>query len=349
MDRLIPSPRIFWPAWRRKRPAPFSFQSNKRACRPAPRIAGILLPLVTAAYDWRLAILTAGIMAEPRCSLHSAVSEDRWTWFGSPKQTVRVGDIAKPLGTCLVRFPAPLPGCGRFFLFRRIQVAMMTFYVVYLTAALALPLTKAGLIFTLLQLGAILGRLFWGTVADRYYPANLHAYLARRRHRRICRDDKPIQSLPGHFWTIGMTSFLLGTTSAGWNGSLFLGIGQVRAGRSNRRSSQRHASLYHGRCCGHVPPIFGAIVAVTDGYGVAFLMQSPSQWSRLPSIRSSFFADSGHTSANFGKWRRNCNNKLIRQHGVVSSPIGAPKHQRCARSIEFGILPQPHLFVISPI
>jgi MFS family permease len=244
------------------------FFSIKQTGMPAGAgIAGILLPLVTAAYDWRIAILTAGIMAS-LVALFIQPLRGPLDAVRQPGRTVRLGDIAKPLGLvwrdprlrCLAVVGLSYSGA---------QVAMMTFYVVYLTAALALPLTEAGLVFTLLQLGAILGRLFWGTVADRYYPANLMLFWLGVATGAFA-VTASLYSAAWPFWMIGLTSFLLGTTSAGWNGIFFSELVKYApADRTGEAASGMQFFIMAGVVT--VPPIFGVIVAATDGYGAAFL------------------------------------------------------------------------------
>ena len=53
------------------------------------------------------------------------------------------------------------------FVYSGSQVTLMTLYVVYLTSELTMSLTLAGVIYMVLQLSAVVGRLFWGAIGDR--------------------------------------------------------------------------------------------------------------------------------------------------------------------------------------
>lgn len=245
------------------------FFSIKQTGMPAGAgIAGLVMPFVTALFDWRAAILTAGVMAV-MVALAIHPLRRRLDAVRQPTRRFRRSDIIEPLK--LVARDTRLRALAVVgFAYSGAQVTVMTFYVVYLTAALALPLTTAGLIFSLLQLGAILGRLFWGAIADRHLPANpLLVGLGIITGALTIAAGLYGPGWP--VWVIGLVSFLLGTTCAGWNGLFFSELVKFApAERTGEVASGMQVFIMAGVAV--VPPVFGAVVGLADGYRGAFVM-----------------------------------------------------------------------------
>lgn len=246
---------------------PMIFSIKQTGMPAGSAIAGTLLPVIVIAYDWRLAILTAGVMA-----LIVAVSiqplRQRLDAIHRPTRTLHPADIVDPLKLiwrqprlrCLAVIAFAYSGC---------QVAMTAFYVVYLTAVLDLELTLAGLIFTVLQIGAIIGRLLWGALADRFYPANrilVWLGFASGALSIVAGLFSPGWSI----WAVGLVSFLVGVTSAGWNGVFFSELVKYApSGRTGEAASGIQFVIMAGLTV--VPPLFGIIVMGPGGYFAAFL------------------------------------------------------------------------------
>ena len=246
---------------------PMIFSIKQTGMPAGSAIAGSLLPVIVIAFDWRLAILTAGTMA-----LIVAISiqplRQRLDAIHRPTRTIHAGDIVNPLKLiwrqprlrCLAVIAFAYSGC---------QVAITAFYVVYLTAVLALPLTIGGLIFTVLQIGAIIGRLLWGAFADRFFPANkvlVWLGVASGILSIIAGQFAPGWSI----WEVGLVSFLIGVTSAGWNGVFFSELVKYApSGQTGEAASGIQFVIMAGLTA--VPPLFGIIVTGTGGYFAAFL------------------------------------------------------------------------------
>ena len=242
------------------------FFSIKQTGMPAgAAIAGILLPIIVAAYDWRVAILVTGLLAllvalliQP---LRSRLDGERQL-----TRNVKLDDIVAPLKFV---WGEPKLRCLTIacFTYSGVQVTVMTFYVVYLTSTLSLSLTAAGLVFTFLQAGAVIGRLFWGAIADRYYPAGrLFSWLGLATAAFIFGVTLYEPAWP--LWAIGLTSFVLGTTCAGWNGLFFAELVKYAPQRAGEAASGVQFVNMGGVAA--VPPLFGAIVAVTGSYAWPF-------------------------------------------------------------------------------
>ncbi|MCG8545802.1 MAG: MFS transporter, partial [Alphaproteobacteria bacterium] len=245
------------------------FFSIKQTGMPAgAAIAGVLLPIIVAAYDWRAATLTAGVMAT-LVALFIQPLRPRLDAIRQEGRKVRLNDVVEPLKLVWQdhRLRCLAVVC---FTYSGVQVTIMTFYVVYLTATLAMSLTTAGLVFTFLQAGAIIGRLVWGAIADRYYPAGrLLAWLGIATGAITVTASLFGTAWP--LWAIVLTSFLLGATCAGWNGLFFSELVKYAPPqRTGEAASGAQFITMSGVAA--VPPLFGGIVVGTGGYEWPFLV-----------------------------------------------------------------------------
>ena len=246
---------------------PFFFSVKQTGMPAGAGLAGLLLPLVTAAIDWRAAIVTTGVVAA-LIALFIQPLRPRLDAMLETGRKVRLNDIATPLKLVLGE---PRLRCLAIvtFAYSGAQVTMMTFYVVYLTSALDLTLTTAGVIFMTLQVGAILGRLLWGAIAERLYPASRILTLLGVA-TGIFAVAVSLFSTAWPLWAIGVTSFLLGMTCAGWNGLFFSELVKYApADRTGEAASGMQFIIMLGVAA--VPPVFGSAVVATGSYGGAFL------------------------------------------------------------------------------
>ncbi len=246
---------------------PLFFSIKQTGMPVGTAIAGALLPALVLAFDWRVAILAAGALA---CLVGMLVQplRARLDAIRDPSRAIRAGSVVDPLKLvwreprlrCLAVVGFSYAGC---------QVALATFYVVYLTAALAMPLTTAGLVYTVLQIAAIMGRLFWGAIADRIFPAS-------RVLVGLGVATAAVTVVAGLFapgwpvWSIAVVSFLLGATSHGWNGLFF---SELVERAPPDRTGEAAGGIQFVSLAGvaAVPPLFGLVVVATGGYLAAFL------------------------------------------------------------------------------
>ncbi|NKB58733.1 MAG: MFS transporter [Alphaproteobacteria bacterium] len=255
LARVVPEPR---------RPLFFSI---KQSAQPAgTALAGAVLPLLVILFDWRVAILATGVAA---CIVAIAIQSLRPRLDGGRDlgRTIRVGSVMEPLRLvwrdsrlrCLA-----LSG----FIFSGTQVSLASFFVVYLTDALSRSLTTAGLIFTVMQIGGVLGRLFWGAIADSVIPAN---YVLPG----LGAATAVFSIVTGYFapdWPVlllGVLSFALGATSHGWNGVYFSELVKFAPpGTVGDAASGAQFATLAGVAV--VPVLFGLIVTLSGSYLAAF-------------------------------------------------------------------------------
>jgi len=245
---------------------PLIFSIKQTGMPAGTALAGVLLPFLVLAYDWRVAILAAGLLAALTAvaiqPLRARIDADR-----ERGGVLRAGSVIAPLSLVL-RTPR-LRTLGLVgFVYSGAQVALSTFYVVYLTAALSLSLTTAGLLYTILQIGAVMGRILWGGVADRSYPAD-RVLVGLGVGTAIFAVLAGAMTPGWSCWSLAPASFLLGATSHGWNG-VFASelVKYAPAGHVGEAASGIQFVSLAGVAA--VPPAFGLVVTFGGGYGVAF-------------------------------------------------------------------------------
>lgn len=249
-----------------ERSRPFYFSVKQTGMPAGAALAGAVLPIVVAAYDWRIAIVSAGLAAALVAFLIQPLRRPLDA-IRNPHQPIRAGNLLKPLA--LVWKTPRLRSLGLMgFVYSGSQVAIATFYVVYLTSELSMTLTRAGLVYMFLQISAVLGRLFWGAIADRLVPAN-------RLLVGIGIATAVFSLLAGSFaadspvWLVGGVSFLLGITSSGWNGLFFSElVKHAPKGRTGDAAGGLQFATLAGVAC--LPPLFGFLVSGTESYFFAF-------------------------------------------------------------------------------
>ncbi|MGI9422661.1 MAG: MFS transporter [Hyphomicrobiaceae bacterium] len=150
---------------------PFIFSVKQTGMPAGAALAGAFLPVLILAFDWRIAIAATGLLAIiVALGIQPMRKQIDTTSDVAPR--VKVGNIVDPLKLvwqdprlrCLISVG---------FVYGGSQVAIATFYVIHLTSKLALSLEIAGLIYTVLQISAVAGRLIWGGIAGQLVPGNL--------------------------------------------------------------------------------------------------------------------------------------------------------------------------------
>ena len=243
------------------------FFSIKQTGMPAGvAIASLLLPWLVALFDWRVAILVTGMLAvlvalaiQPlRRSLDSV---------RDPSRPIKPGNMIAPLRLV---WTEPRLRCLAImgFVYSGSQVAIMAYYVVYLTSALSMSLVAAGMVNTALQVSAVAGRLFWGAVADRYVAAG-YLLAGIGVATAIFSFAAGLFEASWPVWPIVAISCLLGATSSGWNGVFFSElVKHAPEGRTGDAAGGLQFATLLGVAV--VPPVFGLVVAIAGNYLAAF-------------------------------------------------------------------------------
>jgi predicted MFS family arabinose efflux permease len=229
-------------------------------------LAGLLLPTLMALYDWRIAV--AAIALLPLAALfglqllRSDLDDDRDPTFpvnlAGIINSLRVIVTDKPLSTLVM--------AG--FLYTFVQMAILTYIVIYLEEANGLPTEFAGGIFAIIHGSAIPARVFWGAIAGRLLSSwVLLGLIGILMSISIVAISFFSPDWP--FWLIALVAILLGVSTNGVLGLLLSEF--ARMAPSNKIGEVAGGGqffLFFGIVSG--PPVFGAIVEFGGGYETAF-------------------------------------------------------------------------------
>ena len=156
------------------------------------------------------------------------------------------------------------------FVYAAVQVCLMSYLVVYLHDTLGWSLVASGLALSVTTLGGVIGRIVWGTLADRWLQP-----------RRVLGTIGAIACVCGgmtalaepHWPTFAFLAIaaLFGATAIGWNG--------VQLSELARRSPPGMAAAITG-ASGFIsfggvmlgPVLFAALGGVTGSYRTGFAM-----------------------------------------------------------------------------
>ena len=155
------------------------------------------------------------------------------------------------------------------------QLALLTFTVIFFVEEMKLGLVQAGFILMASQAGGIAGRLFWGWVADALRDcfkalALLGAVMALST--LICAAITPA-------WPVAASCvlfFVLGATASGWNGAFLAEVARLAPAQSVSAATGGTLFLVNiGKFLG--PILFTLAYQLTGSYANAFaLMAIPS-------------------------------------------------------------------------
>lgn len=234
-------------------------------------IAALLVPQVEAVFGWRyalvaiaLACLACVLLAQ---SVQRALDADR-----DAPAAFAWRDLLKPV-TLVWRTPALRMMAVCSFLFSTIQLAATAYMVTYLNLSLGWSLIAAGVALSATQVAGVVGRVFWGVVADRWVAPRKVLGLLAGMMALACIGMALLQpSTPvALVWVL---AGIYGASGIGWNG-VFLAEVARRAppGMTGQATGGTLLFTYCGVFLGQ--PLFSAIaglagVAGTADYGFAY-------------------------------------------------------------------------------
>jgi MFS family permease len=153
--------------------------------------------------------------------------------------------------------------------FSLVQMSFGTYLVSYLKLGLGYSLLAAGLVFSASQVAGVLGRIVWGAVADRLLaPRFVLALLGV-----LMAGCGFAAALFGANWPmmmIALVCVLYGASAVGWNGVFLAEVARLAPeGRVAIVTGGTQFFTFAGVMLG--PPVFGAIVSISGGYGAGFV------------------------------------------------------------------------------
>jgi MFS family permease len=242
-------------------------------------VAGLAVPALTEAASASWSLIAIAVL----CVLGAASG----AWLRGALDALR--DPAAPLPVVLrllepVRFVASHPvlftlaRCS--FVFSAVQVCVTSYSVTFLTHDLRWTLVAAGGALAVAQLAGVVGRVVWGTVADRHGDAR-PVLLALAVAMALCGLSAALVSAASaHLGVIALLA-VYGASAIGWNGVFLATIARVvPVGQAAQATSGSLFFTYFGVVVG--PPIFGLVASRAGGIGIAFAtLALPLAWSAL--------------------------------------------------------------------
>ena len=156
------------------------------------------------------------------------------------------------------------------FAFSGMQMCLGTYLVVVLIERAQLSVAVAGAALSVAMVGGILGRLFWGVLADFGFPSRgvlgfLGVVMA------VC---AALVTLIDGSWPMGVIyvlSFLFGASAVGWNGVYLAEVAQIAPpGQAGSATGASLAMTYSGVVV--LPSVFWISHAIADSYVPGFLI-----------------------------------------------------------------------------
>ncbi len=265
-----------------ERSRPLFFSIKQTGMPAGAALAGLTLPPIVAMFDWRVAIVSVGITAAATAVFVQPLRRPLDS-IREPGLPIRPGSFVQPI---ILAWKTPkLRRLGLMgFTYSGVQVALMSFYVLYLIDDLSFSYTSdvvridmivysvslptVGFVYAILQISAVVGRLFWGAIADRVAGASpllMGIGIATAVFTTLVGAMDATWSI----WGISIVSFLVGVTSSGWNGLFFSEL--VRFAPEGQ-TGDAAAALQFATLSGVtiVPVAFGFVVTASGSYFVAF-------------------------------------------------------------------------------
>ncbi|MEM7250070.1 MAG: MFS transporter [Pseudomonadota bacterium] len=244
------------------------FFSLKQCGTPAGGIlAGAALPALAVLYDWRvaLALLPVGaLMLIALAPLGQLGGRER-PGESSRNETDVLASIRLALST---RERASVAVLGA--IMGACQLAMASYFVVYLVSHVGLDVVKAGGVFVVFHVSGIVARVLLGVLAERALSTQaLLALLAFIMASAIALLTQ-FETTP-NWWLIYATTAALGVSANGWVGLFFAEVARLApSGQAVFVTGGAQFIMYIGIVLG--PVIFGTLLTATGNYDVCFAL-----------------------------------------------------------------------------
>ncbi|AEG94026.1 MFS transporter [Ramlibacter tataouinensis] len=229
-------------------------------------LAGAIVPGLQLLAGWQPALLAVAA-ANLLCAwvaqrLRAEFDADR-----DPSRALGLGNFLEPVRLVLsdprLRM---LAGCS--FIFSIAQLSLTTYLVTYLTDSLAYGLVAAGFVLSVSQIGAVLGRVLWGYVADRWMGAR-RMLAALAAVMAMAAAATSALSQPVADLVVISVLFVFGASAIGWNGVYLAEVArQAPAGKAGMATGGTLAITFLGVVLG--PPLFGAVSGLAGSYRAGF-------------------------------------------------------------------------------
>jgi MFS family permease len=230
-------------------------------------LAGAIVPGLQLLAGWQQALLAVAA-ATVLCALAAQSLRAEFDADRDATRRLGLGNFLEPVRLVLAHARLRmLAGCS--FVFSIAQLSLTTYLVTYLTDSLAYGLVAAGFVLSISQVGAVLGRVLWGYVSDRWFGARrMLALLAGVMALSALATAMLQPHWPG---AVVVTVLLVfGASAVGWNGVYLAEVArQAPAGMAGMATGGTLAITFFGVVLG--PPLFGAVSGLFGSYRAGFV------------------------------------------------------------------------------
>jgi len=233
-------------------------------------LAGAILPGLALLAGWRVAFLSIALvgLAVIGASQPTRTSLDI---HHGPGEGFSLAAMVGPLKT-VIRNPALLELSLAGFAFASVQVSLTSFLVVYLNGELQWSLVASGLALTCATLSAVIGRIFWGAVADRWLaPTRVLSIIGSGS--AVCGIVMAVATPDWPAWVMLPLAALYGATAIGWNGVQLSELARrAPAGSAGAVTGASGFVTFGGVVLG--PLVYAALSGLTGSYRTGFLVSA---------------------------------------------------------------------------
>lgn len=231
-------------------------------------LAGVLIPPLGLALGWHptLLVLAAG------CALAAILMQPARARFDRRREPARKSSFSEMVAP--VKLVAATPAlrvlAALSLVYAQVQLAFMTYFVLFLNLELGLTLVAAGLIYAVAHVASIVGRIAWGIVADRLFAPRIVLSVLGLASG-LCGLVTAIAAPEWPTAALFALGALYGASAVGWNGVYLAEVARsAPEGQVGAATGGTQFFTFAGALSG--PPLFAALVWLTDGYRAGFVL-----------------------------------------------------------------------------
>ena len=240
--------------------------------------AGALVPTVGLAFDWRAAFALA-------LTLCLGLALFVWVRGGYRAQPLSLG--VKPRARSGRKLALPW-GYSFGLLIAGVQVSMFAFTAVYLVDARGMSIARAGLGVSILLVGGVAGRLFWGWLSDVFF----HRRLLVLQAAALLGAVSIVSLVVAPEALVPLALVAIGVSSVGWNGVYIAAVAEaVEPHRMGAVTGTSLALINFGAIV--TPLLIGVLVNLSGSWSVGLL--TLAALSVAASIVALVFSEPGPT------------------------------------------------------
>ncbi|MBK6006339.1 MFS transporter [Ramlibacter ginsenosidimutans] len=229
-------------------------------------LAGAIVPGLQLLAGWQAALLAVAAVSV----LCAAVAQTLRAEFDAdrdPHRRIALGHFLQPVRLVLSHAQLRmLAACS--FMFSIVQLSLTTYLVTFLTDNLTYGLVAAGFLLSASQMGAVIGRVLWGYVSDRWFGARRMLALLALVMAASSGATALLQPQAPTLVVMAVL-FVFGASAIGWNGVYLAEVArQAPEGQAGMATGGTLAITFLGVVLG--PPVFGGMAGAFGSYRAGF-------------------------------------------------------------------------------